>query len=562
MAFLLFACEILREAVCYAQKDCVMVLRKHLFLFVGALGWAWCGSAADGWLTPAHRADAPYRFAAGATLKLPNREGWTVFNAGSSAAEAEADYAAAAENDPTYTPGTLLFSPPETLQEDEQAYLTLGIRDMDGVSRIEMRPANPAVARMRTDRIHATLRLIPSDATPDIAALKKMYPSYAESQPGPQGPPIPTAAKLGLCVLQDGHFYVSRVRGNGKVDETSGVPEDFVFEFCQSKVRYEDAPEDTPAEEKKWFVGNGDVTICLEFRTFQLPPSEEGGMAARPPTRAFRILVKPADQPDSAYVSLTAGRGYAWAEQMSDQGLDYAFDWSSFEASDASEWMYAFDGVMPFFETDEITYDLDTLNTISEMGFSASEGGLISAWLEMDRSVQTAADLEGLDAGAFAPYLDMNSSAFNAYADWAATYDVTLQKYLRGKQKRLARAANGGSPTLTDEAFDAFLLYMDPESTTARRLLITGMVPEGDTVTLTVRGPEGSDLAAALQKGISHIRFARAATLEELASAAPKLYPVHLDGAGNATLVLPKQENGRELPFMKAELVSALPKAE
>lgn len=540
-----------------------MVLRKHLFFFVGALGWAWCGGAADGWLTPEHRADAPYQFTVGDTVTLPNGEGWTIFNAASSAAEVGADYSVAADNDPTYTPGTLLFAPPAALQEDERAYLTLGIRDTTG-ARVTMRPTNPSVARMRTDRVYATLRLIPSDSTPDVESLKLMYPSYAESQPGPAGPPVPTAAKLGLCVLQDGHFYVSRVRGGGMVDGTTGLPKDFVFEFCQSKVCYTDAPEGTSDEEKKWFVGNGDVDLCLEFRTFQLPPTEEGGMSMRPPTRAFRMLVKPAGAPDSDYVSLTSGRGYAWAEQMSEQGLDYAFDWSSFEASDASEWMYAFDGVVPFLSEEGKEYDLETLHTLSEMGFSASEGGLVAAWLDLDRNVQTAADLEAkaLDTGAFAPYLNVSSPAFNAYADWVSRYNVTLQKYLRDKRPTMARAAaRTDLPSLTDEAFDAFLLYMDPESTTARRLFITGMVPEGDTVVLTVRGPNGSDLTSALKKGISHIRFARAATLEDLSSAASKLYPVHLDAAGNATLVLPKQENGRELPFMKAELVSALPEA-
>lgn len=541
-----------------------MVLRKHLLFFIGTLGLAWCGSAADGWLTPAHRADAPYRFTVGDTVTLPNGEGWTIFNAASPEAEAAADYAVAADDDPTYTPGSLLLAPPVALQEDEQAYLTLGIRDAAG-ARVAMRPTNPAVARMRTDRVYATLRLIPSDATPDVEALKQMYPSYAESQPGPEGPPIPTAAKLGLCVLQDGHFYVSRVRGGGEVSTTTGLPEDFIFEFCQSKVCYTDAPAETPDEERKWFVGNGDVDLCLEFRTFQLPPTEPGGMSMRPPTRAFRILVKPHGASDSDYVSLTAGRGYVWAEQMSEQGLDYAFDWSSFEASDASEWMYAFDGVVPFLAEEGKEYDLATLHTLSEMGFSASDGGLVAAWLDLDRNVQTAADLaaQALDTGAFTPYLDVNTAAFNAYADWASHYDVTLQKYLLPKQTQTTRArAIAHTPSLTDEAFDAFLLYMNPESTLARRLLITGMVPEGDVVTLTVRGPEGSDLSSALKKGISHIRFARAETLEGLASATAKLYPVHLDASGNATLVLPKQENGRELPFMKAELVSALPEAE
>lgn len=535
-----------------------MALRKCLFFFVGALGLAWCGGAADGWLMPEHSAAAPYAFAPGTSLSLPNGSGWTVFNAATSAAEAQASYDVADIGATNLTPGTLRFAPPAALQEDEQAYLTLGIRERDGVGRITMKPSDPAVARMRTDRVYATVRFIPSDATPDVEALKRMYPSYAESQPSASGPPIPTAAKLGICVLQDGHFYVSRVRGGGDLDGSTGLPKDFVFEFCQTKVRYEEAPADAADEDRKWYVGNGDVTLCVEFRTFQLPPEEEGGMNPRPPTRAFRILAKSANAGDDAYVSLTAGRGYAWAEQMSEQGVDYAFDWSSFEASDASEWMYAFDGVAPFLAEDGLEYDTSTFDTLSEMGFSASKGGLLKAWLEVDRSVQTAADLNGWDAAQFTPYLaDISSGAFAAYADWAATYDVTLSDYLgAGGASLRARAV----ATASEEAFDAFLLYMDPKTTTTRRLIVSGMVPEGDIVTLSIHGPEGSNLAAALRKGIAHIRLYRAATLDGLAAATPHYYVPYLDAAGNATLILPKREGEKELPFMKAELVSVFEK--
>ena len=455
---------------------------------------------------------------------------------------------------PDYTPGTLFFDPPTELQEDEQAYLTLGIRASDdGSEGIRMVP-DQTKGRLRTDRVYATVRFIPSDATPDVDALKRMYPSYEASQPT-AGEPVPTAAKLGLCVLQDGHFYVSRVRGSGD-DGGTGRPENFVYEFCQTKILYEDPPADATDEEKKLYVGKGDVTLCLEFRSFQLPPAEEGGMAG-PVTRAFRILIKPADAGDEAYVSLTAGRGYAWAEQMTENGENYAFDWSSLEASDASEWLYAFDSAVVLSEDGLATYDASTLNTLSEMGFSASEGGLLNAWLGVDISLQTTTDLanRGLDAGQFTPYLSagINSQSFAAYSDWATTYGVTLSDYLTTSARARSAAASGNG----EQAFDAFLLYMDPASTIARRLVVSGIVPEGETVTLTLRGPEGGNLSAALNKGISKVRLRRAATLDGLASATPEYYAQpHLDAAGNVTLVLPREKDGEERPFIKAELVS------
>ncbi len=496
--------------------------------------------AADGWLTPAHKATAPYEFVAGSTLSLPNGTGWTIFNAASTMAEVAGTYTVA-DGTSTYTAGTLHFVPPMALQEDESAYLTLGIRAENGTDLITMKPADPMVARMRTDRVYATVRMIPSDATPPIDTLKKMYSSYAASQPGAGGEePEPTAAKLGLCVLQDGYFYVSRVHGGGTIDGTTGLPQDFVYEFCKTKVRYED-------------LGSGDITLCVEFRSFQLPPDEEGGMA-RPVTRAYRILAKPANADDADYKSLTAGRGYAWAVEMNASGTDYAFDWDSFEASDDSEWLYALDGTIPF--TEGFRYDLSTLNTLSEMGFSASEGGLLKAWLQVDNNVQTLASLTGLNAANFTPYLeDINSTAFSAYADWAADYDVTLSDYLANARARTATS-------LTDEAFDAFLLYMDPANTETRRLLISGLVPKDDTITLTVLGPDGSNLARALGKGISGIRLCRAATLDALATATPKSYTPSFDSEGNVILVLPKEEEGVEKPFMKAELVSVFSEEE
>ena len=556
-----------------------MVLKNTLLLFASALVTAVC-SAADGFLTPAHTVGARLTFTPGETVTLPGATGWSIFNASSSKVEkATTTLTAADDTDPDgYTPGTLRFSPSAELQDDENAFLALGIRaDETSGDALSIAPVNPAVARMRTDILYATLRLIPSDTTPDMDTLTRMYPTYEESMPSAAGDPIATAAKLGLCVLQDGYFHISRVHGGKDINTATGIPESFQYEFARTRIHYEEAPADVDPAEAPFYVGNGDVTLKLEFRTFQLPPTEAGAMPG-PINRAFRIFIKPSDAEDTAYVSLTAGIGYSWEDEMNegDTAINYAFDWSSFERDETCEWLYALDGVTPFRENidDGLTYNLDTLDTLSELAFSATEGGLIETWLDTNRTAQTAADISTLSLNAlqFTPYLaSLQSAEFSAYADWAADYNVTLSDYLPPAQtstastmrKARARTATTEEPNLlTQEAFDAFLLYMDPASTEARKLTITGIVPEADQITLSICGPEGADLATALRKGISHIRLYRSATIDALASATPRYYTPTFDANGIATLVLPMEEEGEAKPFMKAELVSVFEDAE
>ena len=511
---------------------------KRPFVFLSALLGAVACCRAQGWLTPAYTSSAKYTLTPGSTLALPNGAGWTIFNAGSSASELAADYEVAAEGDSVYTPGTLLFSAPGALLEDEQAYLALGIRDASGTSGIVMRPADPSAQRLRTDKVYATVRFIPSDATPDVETLKAMYPTYADSLPLGGLEPVPTAAKLGVCVKQDGYFYVSRVRGAGGLD-ASGLPQDFVFEFCQTKVRYAKVSADDPNPDPT--VGNGDVTLCIEFRSFQLPPDEEGGMA-KPVTRAFRIFAKPASASDAAYVCLTAGRGYDWTME---EESDYAFDWSSFERDDACQWLYAFDSAVLAQSEGNYAGDPDA---ISELAFSATDGGFLAAWLALDGSSsgdEEGGEYDGYDTGAFAPYL-ADAAGHEAFAAWAAAYGVDLTAYL-------------DSAEATAAAFDAFLLYMDPAAATGEtRLTITGIVPEAETVTLTVRGPAGSDLSAAVAKGISSVRLQRAASLEGLPSATAQDCAAVPDGAGGLTLALPRLVGGQEQPFMRLSLGAAI----
>ena len=136
----------------------------------------------------------------------------------------------------------------------------------------------------------------------------------------------------------------------------------------------------------------------------------------------------------------------------------------------------------------------------------------------------------------------------------AARHGVTLTDWLQKKSPvRLMAAADAGGD-LTDYAFNAFLLDMDPSLGAELRLTVTGIVPEQDVVTLTVRGPEGSSLKRATAADrVGRICVSRAETLDALADAPiERIDSLAFDGEGNATIVLPRGE--RETPFMKVTL--------
>jgi hypothetical protein len=109
---------------------------------------------------------------------------------------------------------------------------------------------------------------------------------------------------------------------------------------------------------------------------------------------------------------------------------------------------------------------------------------------------------------------------------------------------------------LTQKAFDAFLLYMDPETNESLRLTVTGIVPEADQVSFTVMGPEGCNLREAVTRA-ARLRIRRAATLAEFATAPAEEYDIAFSADGTAaSFVLPKMKGDVEMLFMQATLVA------
>lgn len=510
------------------QKDCDMEMKRLLSCLLGAVGVAWGASAAPGaFLSPANTADNPYTFtdqAAGTDYVLPSDDypEWRVFNAASTTAEAASTYTIATDDRGT---SYLAFS--QALAEDLQAYLTLGIINSEtGPQKpLSVLPTDPT--QLRLDNVYATVRFVLSDTAPDMETLQEMYPSYEESLPsGDTGlTPTPTAAKLGVCVLQDGYFYVSRVVSGANGNPGTGRPEDLDFQFCKTNHTYDE-------------VGGGAVTVRIEFCSYAASVYD-------PITRGFRIWVRDANDPDAAEICLTEGLGYRW---LSDPEVGYRFDFSSLEGGEGCDWFYLIDSAMAATGT----IGLSSLDTLSQLGFSATDGGFYAAWLAQG-SVQTADALAAnYELGAFADYFTADID--NPVTAWASRHGVNLTDWLQKKSPvRLMAAADAGG-NLTDYAFNAFLLDMDPSLGAELRLTVTGIVPEQDVVTLTVRGPEGSSLKRATAADrVGRICVSRAETLDALADAPiERIDSLAFDGEGNATIVLPRGE--RETPFMKVTL--------
>ena len=517
------------------QKDWFMETTRLLLWMVGALGVAWGAGAVPGtWLSPANTSANPYTFAdaeVGASYTLPSSSyvEWTVYNAASEAVEGEADYSVEADD-----VGTPYLAFNTALASDAQAYLGLGIAgDADGLTGgYSLAPADGT--QLRLDNLYATVRFVRSDTAPDMDTLREMYPSYAESLPsGTTGQlPTPSAAKLGICVLQDGYFYVSRVVSGTSANPGSGKPEDLDFQFCKSKHTYDE-------------VGGGAVTVRIEFCSY-------AASAYDPITRGFRIWVRNAKDPAAEELCLTAGLGYRW---LSDPDVGYRFDFSSLEGGEGCDWFFLIDNAQA------ASGNLDTagLDTLNMLGFSATSGGFYAAWLSSG-SALTADELTNYDLGAFAAYYTVDTPT-NPVVDWAARYNVDLRQYLAKRPEeglRLMAAANAGD--LTDYAFNAFLLDMDPALGVEQRLVVTGIVPEAKQVTLTVRGPEGCSLKRATAADrAGRICIQRAETLDALADAPIEKVDaatMAYDSAGNVTLALPRGE--RETPFMRVTLQASV----
>lgn len=508
------------------------VNRSLLLLCCLPVGCALLRAAPGQYLTPACTEAAPYTFAdvTEDSFTFPTPDDypeWSIYNAGALASEAPRTYTVAPDADDIKA---LCFIP--DLADDENAYLTLGIRDTGGSAPLPLVPASTADTddtddRFRVDNLYAKVKFVPSDEPPTVDSLKEMYPSYAKRQPGGGEIPKHQAAKLGVCVLQDGYFYISRVMSGTPSAPGTGTPESLNFDFCRSDYTYAE-------------LGGGAVIIRIEFRTFRNSDDE-------PTTRAFRIFARNAVD-GSEEVCLTKGRGYRWRIKKTGS---YAFDFSSLEQDDKCEWLYAFDNAAAAKGDENLL--MEGLDSLQQLGFSATDGAFYSAWLEANRQISAGASLANTYLlGSFAPYVTAEGARFELYADWARTYNIDLTDYLvpstSGTPLRLA-ASEEPTETTTEQAFNAFLLNMDPAVEATYALTITGIVPAADgSVTLTVCGPEGSTLAKN-----ADVCVRRAATLDGISGTEALTVPLSIDGAGRATLTLPATETPQ--PFMQAVLV-------
>lgn len=504
------------------------VNRSLLLLCCLPIGCALLRAAPGQYLTPACTEAAPYTFAdvtaTSYTFPAPDTyPEWSIYNAEVEASEVSRDYPIA-EID-----GVKALRFTSGLVSDENAYLALGIRaeNSSTAAPLSLVPAT-AADRFRVDNLYAKVKFVHSAELPDVDSLKEMYPRYAERQPEGGILPKHQAAKLGVCVLQDGYFYISRVISGTPTNPGTGTPESLNFDFCKSKYTYDD-------------VGGGAVIIRIEFRTFRNSEYEST-------TRAFRIFARNATD-GSQEVCLTKGRGYRWCIEETGS---YAFDFSSLEQGDDCEWLYAFDNAVAVTDPENFTAD-GSLDQLQQLGFSATDGAFYSAWLKANTQIVAGASLANTYLlGSFAPFVTTNGARFELYADWARTYNVDLTDYLvpsASGEPLLLTASAEPTETSTEQAFNAFLLDMDPAAEVTYALTITGIVPAADgNVTLTVCGPEGSTLAKN-----ADVCVRRAATLDGISGAEALTVPLSIDAAGRATLTLPATETPQ--PFMQAVLV-------
>ncbi len=471
----------------------------------------------------------PYTFMdkAGQTYSLPGTQapGWSVFNAPKAELEDALPYKVVADTD--FNNNGMLAFTKETL-DNEQTFLALGISEKkdDAIQKpIQMLlPEEEANAhKVREDNLYATVRFVECADLPKIDVLKKMYPSYQASLPNDGFTPVYTAAKLGVCVGPGGYFYVTRVIvGEGQSD----LPEAYTFEFCKSKVSYND-------------VGNGAVTIRIKFQTYH---GDDGVMGRR----AFCIYAKDAKNPDATEHCLTKGIGYEWA--IADG--EYQFDFASLGKSDEAMWLYAIDDSLA---ASDLTMPENPLMQLNRLAFSATGGGFYEAWMTTG-AAQTTTALAAYDAKQFTPYVEAPGALFSLYTDWATKYNVNLTDYLEAPTGGIS-TYGAATEDLAEHAFDAFLLYMDPETNEPLRLTVTGLVTEADTVSFTVKGPAGCNLRDAVQRA-AHLCIRRAADLNTLADAEPEMYDLAFSADGtSASFALPKTEGETELPFMQATLV-------
>lgn len=494
---------------------------RYFLLLMGALGLVRCGlSVGPGnWLSPACKSDSPYTFeGSGGSISFPSSayKEWSVFNASVETSETAKSYDVASDEDGK----SLRFNAANIL--DENAWLSLGISASNGSDQ-EPFELLPEGGKIRFDNFYAKVRFAPSAVCPSIEDLQEMYFTYADrnSDRDSDFPVRPVSAKLGLCVKDDGYFYVLRVytatdETASASNSTTGEEEAIHYEFVRSPVAYAD-------------VGGGTVIIRIEFQTYV------GASEYDLPVRAYRIW---ASKDGINEVCLTEGLGYRWTTT---EDLGYSFDFSSFEDGEDCDWLFPMDQAYAIMDTT----DVSGIDTVQQMAFNATEGAFYSAWMATNPNIADQKALADYTLGAFESYaIPAVSKNFDSYVAWATSNNVDITEFLSTEAD-------------TQNAFDAFLLNVSPDelAETNVALSVTGIVTDQDanTVTITVRGPEGCDIT---NIPAAKLCVVRAATLGELAAAEPIECIATPTVQQTLTVVLPDAD---KYPFMK---VCLLPKAE
>lgn len=422
--------------------------------------------------------------------------------------------------------------------------LRIGTIESGDYKPYALRPKDDDINKIVPRALVITTRFEPSVEPPSFDLLKNLYFSFEDSK-NLNSNVVVGAAKLGICVDDDGYFYIARVVASSELSEDSStqIIQELKFEWAQTKVAYMNKPAN-PVEGVT-YVGNGRVDVKVESYAFRAEEDQLGFSIA------YRLLIK-SDVLEN-YVSLSNGLGYTWAATDASEGA-YAID---FESIGNGEWLFPIDAASV--GTIENTLDAGTLDTLNMVGFSATAGGLYKVVMEEGTPVADVNTLSTYNIGQFATYGVLTSPTFSLFSDWINRYKVTLENHLsKTTSTRSVNLLSAVGATTTEETFNAFLLDMDPKLDVVQKLHVLSIVPDGEKMVLTVAGPEGCSLKNATARA-GRLYVKRAATIEGLSS--EESVPVDtIVGATMATdgdhlcVTLPRQEDNIDLPFVQVTL--------
>lgn len=474
-----------------------------------------------------------------------------------------------------------------TLPEESFLALRIGSISNDTYTPYNLCPEKPNVITHRS--LNITTRFEPSGEFPSLAddekkgvgLLRQLYPDYANASNMNQA--YFYAAKLGICVKDDGYFYIARVRASDELiasmQGNQTLPsQGLIFEWVRTNVAYMDDPNpgtstattgvdsETTGQDVISYVGNGRVEIRVESYAFRADADSPHFVIA------YCLSVKGPKNTD--YVSLTEGLGYSWLSNPTDGA--YSIDFSSLGKNKAAKWLFPIDNacVGTYDATSHAQLELESLSTLNMVAFSASAGGLYKVELEEKADIPSLASLATIrEVGAFAAYANLSSPMFTLFADWVDRHQVQLENHLSALSDGRTISTLGtklysesqGCET-TEETFNAFLLDMDPKEKVEQKLSVASVVPDDDCLMLTVVGPDGCNLKDAISRA-GRLYVKRAATIADFATATS--VPVDtIEGAAIATdtcladgkgvcITLPRKEGEKDMPFVQVTLEAA-----